>query len=185
MRVRTVDALAGTACMVAAARAREDERPDRLFADPLAATLAGAPGFAYLDRLSNVPIPYLAIRTRFFDDFLLTAVRGGDVRQVVLVAAGMDARAFRLPWPPGLALYELDRPEVLALKDAVLADSGARATCRRHALAVDLTRTWAEALCAAAYRPHEPSVWLAEGLLYYLDRAIVHALLDRIAALAV
>ena len=116
MRVRTVDAVAWTACLAAAARAREDERPDHLFADPFAATLAGATGFAYLDRLANGPTPYLAIRTRFFDDFLLTAVRGGDVRQVVLVAAGMDARAFRLPWPPGLALYELDQPEVLVLK---------------------------------------------------------------------
>ena len=182
-RVRTMDTVAQTACLAAAARAREDERPDRLFSDPFAAPLAGATGFAYLDRLANVPTPYVAIRTRFFDDFLCQTVRSGDVRQVVLVAAGMDARAFRLPWPPDLALYELDQPEVLALKHAILADSGARATCRRHALGVDLTQSWAEALCAAGYRPHEPSVWLVEGLLYYLEEAVVHALLDRIAAL--
>src|SRR2546421_8409621 len=111
MRVRQVDPLAGTACMVAAAHAREDERPDHLFADPLAATLAGAPGFAYLDRLANVPTPYVAIRTRFFDDFLLAAVRGGGGRQGVLVAAGMDARALRPPRPPGLALFQLDQPQ--------------------------------------------------------------------------
>jgi methyltransferase (TIGR00027 family) len=168
---------------VAAARAREDERPDRLFSDPFAAPLAGATGFAYLDRLANVPTPYVAIRTRFFDDFLSQMVRSGDVRQVVLVAAGMDARAFRLPWPADLALYELDQPEVLALKHAILAEGGARATCRRHALGVDLTQSWAEALCAAGYCPHEPSAWLVEGLLYYLDAAVVHALLERIAAL--
>ena len=167
-----MDAVAQTACLAAAARAREDERPDRLFADPFAAPLAGAAGFAYLDRLANVPTPYVAVRTRFFDDFLGQRVRSGDVRQVVLVAAGMDARAFRLPWPPDLALYELDQPEVLALKHAILADSGARAACRRHALGVDLTQSWAEALCAAGYR-----------LLYYLEEAVVHALLDRIAAL--
>ena len=182
-RVRTMDTVAQTACLAAAARAREDERPDRLFSDPFAAPLAGATGFAYLDRLANVPTPYVAVRTRFFDDFLGQTVRSEDVRQVVLVAAGMDARAFRLPWPPDLALYELDQPEVLALKHAILADSGARATCRRHALGVDLTQSWTEALCAAGYRPHEPSVWLVEGLLYYLEEAVVHALLDRIAAL--
>jgi methyltransferase (TIGR00027 family) len=95
----------------------------------------------------------------------------------------MDARAFRLPWPPGLALYELDQPEVLALKHAILAADGARATCRRHALGVDLTQSWAEALCAAGYRPREPSVWLMEGLLYYLEEAVVHALLDRMGTL--
>ena len=178
-----VDAVASTACLAAAARAREDERPDHLFADPFAAPLAGAIGFAYLDRLANVPTPYVAVRTRFFDDFLCQTVRSGDVRQVVLVAAGMDARAFRLPWPSGLALYELDQPEVLALKHAILADSGAHPTCQRHALGVDLTQSWEEALCAAGYRPHEPSVWLVEGLLYYLEQAVVHALLDRIAAL--
>jgi methyltransferase (TIGR00027 family) len=178
-----VNAVAQTACLAAAARAREDERPDRLFSDPFAAPLAGATGFAYLDRLANVPTPYVAIRTRFFDDLLCQTVRSGDVRQVVLVAAGMDARAFRLPWPPGLALYELDQPEVLALKHAILAADGARATCRRHALGVDLTQSWAEALCAAGYRPREPSVWLMEGLLYYLEEAVVHALLDRMGTL--
>jgi methyltransferase (TIGR00027 family) len=111
---------------MAAARARESERPYRLFDDPLAAALAGPEGFAWLERMEPVPrfggpALYVVVRTRFFDDFLLYACWGAGVRQVVLLAAGMDARAFRLNWPPGTRLYELDRPEVLAAKEEVIA----------------------------------------------------------------
>ena len=122
-----MDPVGLTSRWVAAARARESERADRLFDDPLAAAFAGPEGFAWLDRLEPVTLPgtpgpglgpglYVTVRTRFFDDFLVGASRSIGTRQVVLVAAGMDARAFRLDWSPGTRLYELDRPEVLPLR---------------------------------------------------------------------
>ncbi len=174
---------------MAAARARESERADRLFDDPLAATLAGPEGFDWLERMqpsggSGGPGLYAVVRTRFFDDFLLDACEGSGVRQVVLAAAGLDTRAFRLDWPPGTRLYEMDLPEVLDVKDEVIEGSGARATCERRTVRVDLKEeTWPEALLAAGYRAEEPSVWLIEGLLFYLPGAAVHSLLDRVTTL--
>ena len=188
----SVDPLAQTSKWIAAARARESERPDRLFDDPLAAALAGPEGFAWLDRMEPVAWPgglgpglYIVVRTRFFDDFLLGVCRSTGARQVVLLAAGMDARAFRLDWPPQTRLYELDRPEVLATKDAVVTDAGARPTCERRAIGVDLSRSaWSRALCDAGYDAREPSAWLVEGLLFYLAGATVHVLLGTVSALA-
>lgn len=193
-----MDPLALTSRWMAAARAREGERPHRLFFDPLAAKLAGPEGFAWLERTEPAtrlgeradpllgPGLYVVVRTRFFDDFLLRACRDGGARQVVLLAAGMDARAFRLPWPPGTRLYELDRPEVLVAKEEVLARLGARATCERCAIGVDLVEgaSWTRALLDAGYEAREPSVWLAEGLLFYLTEPSVHALLDAVGGLA-
>jgi hypothetical protein len=110
--------IAPTSRWMAAARARESERADRLFCDPLAAALAGPEGFTWLAHLeaaawSNGPGLYPVIRTRFFDDFVLDSCRRLGVRQVVLAAAGLDARAFRLAWPSRTRLYEMDLPEVL------------------------------------------------------------------------
>jgi methyltransferase (TIGR00027 family) len=175
---------------MAAARARESEHPYRLFDDPLAAALAGPEGFAWLDRMEPVPgfggpALYVVVRTRFFDDFLLYACWGAGVRQVVLMAAGMDARAFRLNWPPGTRLYELDRPEVLAAKDEVLARAGVRPACERRTIGADLGRSsWSEALLKAGYEAREPSVWLMEGLLFYMSGATVRRLLGTMGALA-
>ena len=193
-----------TSRWIAAARANESARPDRLFDDPFAAALAGAAGLRafgastpylagpyFLDALTvgtihTFGVPYLAIRTRFFDELLLRPVLTEGVRQVVILAAGMDARAFRLPWPSGTRLYELDRPEVLAAKEAVLAREGAQAACLRHTLGVDLADpSWVRALCDAGYDAQAPSVWLIEGLLMYLDAAAVRALLRAVAELAV
>jgi methyltransferase (TIGR00027 family) len=173
---------------MAAARARESEHPYRLFDDPLAAALAGPEGFAWLERMEPVPgfggpALYVVVRTRFFDDFLLYACRDAGVRQVVLVAAGMDARAFRLNWPSGTRLYELDRPEVLAAKGEVLAR--ARPACERRTIGADLGHaSWSEALSEAGYRTREPSIWLLEGLLFYLDETAVRNLLDLAGTLA-
>lgn len=180
---------------MAAARARESERADRLFDDPLAAALAGPEGFAWLERMEptispGAPRPglgpglYVAIRTRFFDDFLLDTSRSTGIRQVVLVAAGMDARALRLEWPSGTRLYELDRPEVLTAKDAVVAHMGARPSCERRIVGVDLEQPWAQALRDAGYEPREPSAWLIEGLLFYLSPATALTLLQAISSLA-
>jgi methyltransferase (TIGR00027 family) len=173
---------------MAAARARESERPYRLFDDPFASALAGPEGFAWLERMEPIPgfggpALYVVIRTRFFDDFLLYACWGAGVRQVVLLAAGMDARAFRLNWPAGTRLYELDRPEVLAAKDEVLA--GARPVCQRRTIGTDLEQpSWSEALSEAGYEAREPSVWLTEGLFFYMDETAVRDLLGVAGAMA-
>ena len=183
--------IAPTSRWMAAARARESERADRLFDDPLAATLAGPEGVAWLERMkaaarSDGPGLYPVIRTRFFDDFLLDACRRLGMRQVVLAAAGLDTRAFRLDWPSGTQVYELDLPEVLDIKEDVIEAAGARANCERRTVRVDLKQEiWPEALFGAGYQPESPSVWLIEGLLFYLPRSAVHGLLQKIGALTV
>ena len=174
--------------MTAAARAREAAREDRLFDDPWSTLLAGNEGFALLDAQSALvpggqPPPVFVVRHRFFDDYLLSQVSTG-VRQIVLVAAGLDTRAYRLAWPPGVRLFELDQPSVLSYKESVLDAAGASATCRRHAVAVDLRSDWTAALIGSGFDPDEPTVWLAEGLLFYLPEDSVHALLDAIAGLS-
>ncbi|HKR49889.1 MAG TPA: SAM-dependent methyltransferase [Pseudonocardiaceae bacterium] len=184
-----MDPVALTALMVAAARAREHERLDRLFSDPYAAALVGEQGAGLLadveraggDAHNN---PYLSIRVRFFDDLLLEAVSSTGVRQVVLLAAGMDTRAFRLPWPVGTKVYELDRPSVLAGKDAILENVGAVPRCTRHRLDVDLALPWAQALAAVGFDRHTPSIWLAEGFLQYLDDAAARRVLSQATQLA-
>ena len=181
--------IAPTSRWMAAARARESERPDRLFSDPLAAALAGPEGFAWLEHMeatarSEGPGRYPVIRTRFFDDYLLDSCRTSGVRQVVLAAAGLDTRAFRLDWPSRTRLYEMDLPEVLTTKEDVIGKAGATPTCERLTVGVDLQEaTWPEALVARGYRPERPSVWLIEGLLYYLTRPAVHELLETVGSL--
>ena len=185
----TINPIAPTSRWMAAARARESERTDRLFDDPLAAALAGPEGFAWLERMeaaarSDSPGLYPVIRTRFFDDFLLDACRRLGVRQVILAAAGLDTRAFRLDWPPETRLYEIDLPEVLDSKEEVIEAAGAKASCERRTIRVDLSQeTWPEALLDTGYQPERPSVWLIEGLLFYLPRAAVHGLLEKVRAL--
>jgi methyltransferase (TIGR00027 family) len=175
---------------MAAVRALESRRPDRLFDDPLAAAFAGREGFAWLADMElpwlwGGPGLYIVIRTRFFDDFLLSSCWGTGARQIVLLAAGMDARAFRVNWPPRTRLYELDRPEVLADKEAIIARARVRPTCEPYAIEADLGQpSWPEALLEAGYEVREPSVWLAEGLLFYMSEAAVHLLLDAASALA-
>ena len=103
---------------------------------------------------------------------------------MVLAAAGLDTRAFRLDWPSRTRLYEMDLPEVLDAKEGVIEKAGAEPNCERHTVGVDLRQaTWPEALLARGYRPERPSVWVIEGLLYYLTRAAVHGLLEKVSAL--
>jgi methyltransferase (TIGR00027 family) len=185
----SINPIAPTSRWMAAARARESERADRLFCDPLAAALAGPEGSTWLERMeaaaqADGPALYPVIRTRFFDDFLLDSCRRLGVRQVVLAAAGLDTRAFRLSWPSGTRLYEMDLPEVLNTKEDVIDRAGAKPNCERLTLGVDLNvATWPEALLACGYRPEGPSVWLIEGLLYYLTRTAVHGLLEKVGTL--
>jgi len=168
-----------TALGVARVQAEESRRADRLFDDPYAqAFLNAAPG-AFAEEERAVPGGGLAslgaafyshgvIRTRFFDDYLLAACAAG-CRQVVLLAAGLDARGFRLPWPDGVRLFELDLPEVLTFKDRVLAEQRALPRCERTVVPADLRENWPAEPRKASFRPSEPTAWLAEGLLIYLS----------------
>src|SRR5262245_12317900 len=112
------------------------------------------------------PDPYLTIRTRFFDDALLNAVRDSSIDQVVILAAGMDARAFRLEWPHGTRLFEVDREDVFTHKEAVLSRLKARPSCDRRIVQQDLAQPWVTALVDAGFEPTQKAAFLAEGLLY-------------------
>lgn len=189
-----LDAVALTSRWMAAARAVESRRPDRLFDDPFAEALAGDEGFAMLAAMDEAtrlpgslprrPNPYAAIRTRYIDDVLRDRLSRGDVDRVVMPAAGLDVRAFRLPAIAAAHVWELDRAEVLRLKDATLAALGAAPLCARTALGTDLRDDWSAVLTGAGFEPRWPSVWVAEGLLNYLDAAEAGRLLAACAALA-
>jgi methyltransferase (TIGR00027 family) len=174
--------LGSTARWTAAVRARESGRTDRLYDDPWAEALAGEEGAAWLaDRSEDSTIP-MVLRTRFFDDFL---VRGSHrARQIVLLAAGLDTRAYRLDWPSGAVVFEIDQPAVLARKEDVLDASGVAPACTRVAVPGDLTASWAEPLLDAGFVSGEPSVWLLEGLTFYLTNADNARLLDGVSQLA-
>ncbi len=180
--------LASTAYWIAAIRARESERSDCLFNDPWAAPLAGQIGPSWFDRmpteLNSGNEIVIAIRTKFFDGFLSRAVTEHQIRQVVLMAAGMDTRAFRLAWPEGTQLFELDQPKLFAEKEQLLASVGASPTCSRQTIGVDLREPWADTLLQAGFDPLQRSVWLLEGLLHYLPDSAVSNLLDVITNLS-
>jgi methyltransferase (TIGR00027 family) len=159
---------------VARARAWETRRPNPLFTDPYAAAFVAAaeepetrpsedPG-SLRRRLGFQVI----IRTRFYDDYLVRACESG-CRQVVLLAAGLDTRAYRLPWPAEVRLWELDLPEVLSFKDRVLSQESATLHCQRTALPVDLREPWPAELMSAGFDPKLQTAWLIEGLLVYLS----------------
>ncbi|MGI0494930.1 class I SAM-dependent methyltransferase [Alkalinema pantanalense CENA528] len=168
-----------TARMMAAMRARETARTDRLFADPFAAQLAGEEAFQQVDlRLTPQDQAYVTVRTRFFDDFLM----GAQLGQIVIVASGLDTRAYRLPWTPAVKVYELDYPEVLAYKANLL--KAASPSCQHHLIGADLTQPWEEQLLSAGYSPSLPSIWLIEGLLMYFSEAQAHRLLQAVSNLA-
>ncbi|MBN9746451.1 SAM-dependent methyltransferase [Amycolatopsis sp. A1MSW2902] len=172
-----------TAVGVAGLRALESGRPDRLFDDPYAGAFfhAGRAIFEGRERhheLGMVFAHQVAIRTRFFDDF----VSGGT--QTVLLAAGLDARAFRLDWPDGARVFEVDLPDVLAFKETVLSGKGARPRCQRTTVPVDLRDDWVAALKNNGFDPDQPTVWLAEGLLVYLSRDEAERMLTAVTELS-
>ncbi|WP_328647251.1 class I SAM-dependent methyltransferase [Amycolatopsis sp. NBC_00348] len=183
----SLPAVGRTAVGVAALRALESRRPDRLFDDPYATAFYEAgrsvlpePGDGTRDGLGPLFAAQVAIRTRFYDDYLLDA----GCAQVVLLAAGLDARAFRLAWPPGVRLFELDLPEVLAFKDQVLTGQGAQPSCERVVVPADLREDWASALRDAGFDPGVPTAWLAEGLLVYLSAEDAGKLLTTVSELS-
>lgn len=176
-----------TAKWTAAARAREALRPVPLFTDPYAAALAGLEGPALLQQgeetVAGLDDAIFAIRTRFFDDYLAAATDQG-IRQVVVLAAGLDVRPYRLDWPAGSVWFECDRAEVLAHKAAGLARAGAVANCRVRPIATDLAGDWLPDLEGAGFDRSAPTAWLAEGFLCYLPPEAVHRLLRAVAGIA-
>ena len=172
--------LALTASWTAAARSQESAREDRLFDDPWASALAGADGAAWLEQSSPEGVASVVLRTRFFDDYLLRIAREDGVRQVVIVAAGLDTRVFRLDWPAGMQVFELDQAAVLERKQTIFDEAGAESTCERRVIATDLVGEWEAALNAAGIASDQPAIWLLEGCLSCLSPEDLRALLVRV-----
>lgn len=189
-----------TATMVAAARAMATNADDPVIDDPFAAPLVRAVGTDFFTKLVDGAIRIdeldeeaatglirfangMAARTRFFDDFFLAAARAG-IRQVVILASGLDSRAYRLPWPEGTVVYEIDQPQVVEFKTAALAAQGAAPTTELRTVSVDLRYDWPAALVDAGFDAAEPTAWIAEGLLGYLPPDAQDRLLDQVTALS-
>ncbi|WP_261676195.1 class I SAM-dependent methyltransferase [Streptomyces lusitanus] len=181
-----------TALLVAASRAVETHRHDSLAQDPYAEHFVrAAPACTHWPvRIEEVPdgddnplwgrfARYFGLRTRVLDDFVLQSA-GAGARQVVLLGAGLDTRAFRLDLPADCVVYEIDRAGVLAFKEQVLASLSAAPEVKRVPVPADLREDWAGALTTAGYDPAAPSVWLAEGLLFYLPGPAETHLLDTV-----
>ena len=191
-----------TATMVAAARAVASAQDDPIITDPFAAPLVRAVGMDFFTRLVDGELSIeqvapdeadgrdlqfetdsIAVRTRFFDDFFLDATREG-VRQAVILAAGLDARAYRLSWTRGTVVYEVDQPQVIEFKNAAMAALGATPSAHRKAVSVDLRDDWPEALRRNGFDPTQATAWSAEGLLMYLPPNAQDLLFDNITALS-
>ncbi|WP_326569557.1 SAM-dependent methyltransferase [Amycolatopsis rhabdoformis] len=174
----------GSAFWIAAARARESEREDRLFHDPFAKELAGERGFTTMaasERATGGENAYLPVRVRWFDDVTLAAVADGT-RQVVLLGAGLDTRPYRLDLPADVHWYEVDRAEVFTTKEPVLARATPR--CHRRPVAADLGTDWTTPLLDAGFRPGERTLWIAEGLFFYLTEKQIRTLYETAAELS-
>ncbi|OBH18556.1 SAM-dependent methyltransferase [Mycobacterium sp. E1715] len=188
-----------TALGVAAARAAETAGNDPLIRDEFARILVSSAGpawerladpeLAWLDgdepgrRAHRIGIDYQAVRTHFFDEYFADAAMAG-IRQVVILAAGLDSRAYRLDWPHGTAVYEIDQPKVLDYKTGVLQRHGATPTASRRPVPVDLRDDWPAALAAAGFDRTQPTAWLAEGLLPYLPSDAQDRLFEMFTALS-
>ncbi|CAO5184859.1 S-adenosyl-L-methionine-dependent methyltransferase [Frankia sp. AiPs1] len=185
-----------TALAVAAGRAIESQRPDAMADDPFAAAFVRAadlpsPMPTSLDDLADLSLPdswlmrerYLGVRTKYLDAVVEAATRAG-IRQTVILAAGLDTRAFRMRWPAGSTVFEIDQPRVLSFKLAVLADLDAPPACRHRPVPVDLRDDWAFALRAAGFVQGTPTLWLAEGIVPYLTADAEQRLLATVDALS-
>ncbi|KHO27509.1 SAM-dependent methyltransferase [Mycolicibacterium setense] len=186
-----------TATVVAAQRAIASRGPHPLITDPYAEPLVravggdvvatmldgedGRDGVAALSRkqLSEA----MAVRTRFFDGLFTSATDAG-VRQAVILASGLDTRGYRLPWPPGTVVYEIDQPTVIEFKTTTLAGLGAQPTATHRAIAIDLRDDWSKALVDNGLDPGKPTAWIAEGLLIYLPPEAQDQLFDNITRLS-
>ncbi|HXL59101.1 MAG TPA: class I SAM-dependent methyltransferase, partial [Mycobacterium sp.] len=193
------ESVGATALGVAAARAAETARPDALIRDDYAYLLAASAGPAWAQmasgdddwlsddehgrRLHEMARNYQAVRTHYFDGYFNAAVRAG-IRQVVILAAGLDSRAYRLDWPAGTTVFEIDQPKVLEYKAATLAAHNAKPSADRHEVPIDLRQDWPAALCDAGFDPSRRTAWLAEGLLMYLPADAQDRLFEQISRLS-
>ncbi|PJK22173.1 class I SAM-dependent methyltransferase [Mycolicibacterium goodii] len=185
-----------TATMVATGRAVASRDPNGLINDPYAAPLVRAVGIDVFTMLVDgkldidavapeagarvrANIDEMAVRTKFFDDYFVASTEHG-VRQAVILASGLDSRAYRLPWPHGTVVYEIDQPDVIEFKTRTLADLGAQPTAERRTVSIDLRDDWPGALRAAGFDPAAPTAWCAEGLLIYLPPEAQDRLFDNI-----
>ena len=192
-----------TATMVAAARALASEDTNPIINDPFAAPLVRAVGIDFFTRVVDGQInpafeenvgengkgelqtetDSLAVRTRFFDEFFANATAAG-IGQAVILAAGLDARAYRLAWPSGSVVYEVDQPKVVAFKTETMAGLGATPTAERRTVSIDLREDWPAALRNSGFDDTKPAAWSAEGLLMYLPPEAQDRLFDHITALS-
>jgi methyltransferase (TIGR00027 family) len=192
-----------TATLVATGRAIASTHEHGLIDDPFAAPLVRAVGIEVFTKMvdgeldlaaletvapdaaarARANIDEMAVRTRFFDDYFIAAAEGG-IRQAVILASGLDSRAYRLPWPDGTVVYEIDQPEVIEFKTQTLAELGAEPTAQRRTVPIDLREDWPAALRAAGFDPSLPTAWLAEGLLIYLPPEAQDKLFDNIHELS-
>ncbi|MET9144877.1 SAM-dependent methyltransferase [Streptomyces sp. NPDC058319] len=180
-----------TALSVALVRAYESSRPDALFRDPYAMAFVRASGMPLptsgpAGEFARRLVLHGVIRTRFYDDRLVEAADGRTgITQVVVLGAGLDTRAHRLPWQPGTRLFEVDLAPVLAFKQRVLDERGAVPRCERATVAADLVHDdWAGGLVRAGLDPERPTAWLAEGLLVYLTEQEAAHLLSAVGGLS-
>ncbi|GAB1813757.1 SAM-dependent methyltransferase [Mycobacterium sp. MUNTM1] len=190
-----------TATMVAAARAIATNADNPLIDDRFAEPLVRAVGVDFFTRwvsgdlvaadvddhesgwkLEHMPTA-MAARTRFFDSFFQAATQVG-IRQAVILASGLDARAYRLAWPAGMIVFEIDQPQVIEFKAATLAQLGAAPQAELRTVAVDLRNDWPKALIEAGFDKSQPTAWIAEGLFGYLPPEAQDRLLDNITALS-
>lgn len=189
-----------TATIVAAGRAMATKDPRGLINDPFAEPLVRAVGLDLFTKMMDGELDMSAIadvspavaramvdgnavRTKYFDDYVLNAT-GRGIRQVVILASGLDTRAYRLPWPTGTVVYEIDQPQVMEFKATTLAGLGARSLTTLRAVSVDLRADWPTAVRAAGLDSAAPTAWLAEGLLMYLRPEDQDRLFDNITALS-
>ena len=187
-----------TATGVAAARALASTGPDPLIKDPFAAPLVKAVGTDIFTKMLSGEIELgeedpafdrrrmaegMAVRTRYFDDFFTAATDAG-IRQALILASGLDARAYRLPWPAGTVVFEVDQPQVIEFKTRTLDDLGAKPTADLRVVGIDLRNDWPAALRAKGFDVATPTAWIAEGLLVYLPPDAQDQLFDSIACLS-
>ena len=191
-----------TAVLVAAARAAETARPEPLISDPYAQILVADAGAGVWESLLDEDVvsriaeadpeigalfehmgSYQAVRTHFFDDFFARATAAG-IRQAVILASGLDSRAFRLSWPTGTTVFEIDQPKVLEYKAGTLALHDVSPAAQRREVPVDLRQDWPAALVEAGFDRAQPTAWLAEGLLMYLPADAQDRLFTQISELS-
>ena len=192
------NSVGATATGVAAARALASRDPNPLIDDPFAEPLVKAVNTEVFTKMLTGEIDLdeadplfsrqrmaegMAVRTRYFDNFFTTATDDG-IRQAVILASGLDARAYRLPWPSGTTVYEIDQPQVIEFKTTTLANLGAHPTTDLRVVGIDLRNDWPAALRAKGFDIAQPTAWIAEGLLVYLPPDASDQLFDNIASLS-